>query len=64
MSDDDLLKVPEVAAIFQVDPGTVRRWISAGKLPAMKTPGGSEWRVRREDLSNETTGGGDDGDTN
>lgn len=30
----------EVAAIFKVDPKTVKRWITAGKLKAIKLPGG------------------------
>jgi len=29
-----------VAAIFFVDPKTVTRWATAGKLPAIRTPGG------------------------
>lgn len=30
----------EVADIFKVDPKTVKRWISLGKLKAIRTPGG------------------------
>ena len=30
----------EVAALFRVDPKTVRRWVLAGKLKAVRTPGG------------------------
>lgn len=35
-----LMKVPEVARLFQVDPETVRVWVREGKLNARKTPGG------------------------
>lgn len=30
---------------------TVRRWIEAGILPAVKLPGGREWRIRGADLN-------------
>lgn len=47
-SDNDYLSTTEVAALCQVAPMTVVRWIDAGALPAVRTPGG--WRrVRRED---------------
>lgn len=35
-----LLTPSEVAAIFRVDPKTVTRWASAGKLSSIKTLGG------------------------
>ena len=38
--DDAFLTAAEVALIFRVDPKTVSRWALAGKLPAIKTPGG------------------------
>jgi excisionase family DNA binding protein len=37
---DPLLTPGEVAAMFRVDPKTVSRWSAAGKLEAIKTPGG------------------------
>lgn len=35
-----LLTPAEVAALFRVDPKTVTRWASAGKLSAVRTLGG------------------------
>ena len=37
---DKLLTTAEVAALFRVDPKTVTRWANAGKLSAIRTPGG------------------------
>ncbi len=36
----ELLTPGEVAALFRVDPKTVRRWAQEGKLTWFKTPGG------------------------
>jgi excisionase family DNA binding protein len=36
-----LLKPKDVAAIFGVSPKTVTLWANAGKLPYVKTPGGT-----------------------
>lgn len=41
-----LLTVPEVAAQLRVDPATVRRWITIGRLPATKP--GRDYRVTQE----------------
>lgn len=30
----------EVAALFRVDPSTVRRWVRLGKIDSHRTPGG------------------------
>lgn len=38
--DDQLLTPAEVAAMFRVDPKTVSRWARAGKMTAIRTPGG------------------------
>lgn len=35
-----LLTPGEVAAKFRVDPKTVTRWASAGKINSIRTPGG------------------------
>ena len=43
-----LLDIPAVAAVCGVSEKTVRRWISAGDLPAAKL--GSQWRIRPQDL--------------
>jgi excisionase family DNA binding protein len=40
-----------VAAIFFVDPRTVTRWATAGKLTAIRTPGGHRRFVRSEVLA-------------
>ena len=36
----------EAAAIFDVDPDTVLRWIKSGEIPAIRTPGG-HYRIHR-----------------
>ncbi len=45
-----LMKVPEVAALFQVDPETVRVWARGGKLLARRDPGGRTFVFRRSDV--------------
>lgn len=35
-----VLSPKDVAAIFGVDPKTVTRWATQGKIPSFKTPGG------------------------
>ena len=41
MSEQEVLLTPsEVAQLFRVDPKTVARWATAGKLNAVKTLGG------------------------
>ncbi len=37
----------QVARLFKVDPSTVRKWISDGKIQGYKTPGG-QWRIPKE----------------
>lgn len=37
---DRLLTPGEVAKIFSVDPKTVTRWASAGRIGSIRTPGG------------------------
>ena len=44
-----LLSTAEVARRFQVRPSTVSRWVKAGKLAAVKTPGGT-LRFRSADV--------------
>jgi excisionase family DNA binding protein len=39
-SGDRLLTPGEVAAMFRVDPKTVTRWASAGRIGSIRTPGG------------------------
>jgi excisionase family DNA binding protein len=40
------LTTGEAAAIFDVDPDTVLRWIKSGEIPAIRTPGG-HYRIHR-----------------
>jgi excisionase family DNA binding protein len=47
---EQLLTVPEVAAVLRVDDNTVRRWIRRGRLHGMKLGGPGGYRVRRSDL--------------
>jgi excisionase family DNA binding protein len=50
-----------VAALFRVDPKTVTRWASAGRIGSIRTPGGhrrfreSEVREMLADLTSEAT---------
>jgi excisionase family DNA binding protein len=37
---DRLLTPGEVALMFRVDPKTVTRWASAGRIGSIRTPGG------------------------
>ena len=39
-SKDRLLTPGEVATLFRVDPKTVTRWASAGRIGSIRTPGG------------------------
>lgn len=52
MADDELMTVPEVAAMLRLNDQTVRKWLRDGKLPGIylgsRTAG---WRVRREDVT-------------
>lgn len=40
LSEKDLLTPAEVASMFRVDPKTVTRWATAGKLSTIRTLGG------------------------
>jgi excisionase family DNA binding protein len=40
VGSESLLTPAEVAQMFRVDPKTVTRWASAGKLTSIRTPGG------------------------
>ena len=46
--NSEYLTVKEVAALFRICTKTVRRWISAGDLPATRL--GRDWRIARTDL--------------
>ena len=44
----------EAAAIFDVDPDTVLRWIKSGEIQAIRTPGG-HYRINRNVFLNKMT---------
>jgi excisionase family DNA binding protein len=48
-SEDRLLTPNEVATLFRVDQKTVTRWAKAGRVPAIRTPGG-HWRFRESEM--------------
>lgn len=56
-----LLTPGEVASLFRVDPKTVTRWASAGRIGSIRTPGGhrrfreSEVRSMLANLTSEAT---------
>ena len=54
MPEDDQgrwLTVEQVAALFQITPETVRRWIRAGELPVLDIGGPKAgYRIKRSDL--------------
>lgn len=58
-STERLLTPGEVASLFRVDPKTVTRWASAGRIGSIRTPGGhrrfreSEVRSMLADLTSE-----------
>ncbi|GAA3246614.1 MULTISPECIES: BldC family transcriptional regulator [Pseudonocardia] len=60
-SEERLLTPGEVAGLFRVDPKTVTRWASAGRIGSIRTPGGhrrfreSEVRGLLADLTSEAT---------
>jgi excisionase family DNA binding protein len=60
-STERLLTPGEVATLFRVDPKTVTRWASAGRIGSIRTPGGhrrfreSEVKALLADLTSEAT---------
>jgi len=57
----ELLTSGEVAALFRVDSRTVTRWVTAGKIAAIRTPGG-HCRFRAEEVRRLLQGGGEGGE--
>jgi excisionase family DNA binding protein len=58
-ASERLMTPGEVAAMFRVDPKTVTRWASAGRIGSIRTPGGhrrfreSEVRTLLDGLTSE-----------
>lgn len=50
MTRSPLLKPRDVARIFDVEVTTVVGWARTGKLAALKTPGGQQYRFRAADI--------------
>jgi excisionase family DNA binding protein len=48
---DRLMKVSDVAEIFDVTSATVRVWIAEGILPAIKIGNGHYWRVYASEVT-------------
>jgi excisionase family DNA binding protein len=48
-SAEPLLTPAEVAQLFRVDPKTVTRWATTGRLRSLRTPGGHR-RYRESDV--------------
>jgi excisionase family DNA binding protein len=46
---DRLITPTEVADMFRVDPRTVSKWASSGRLKGIRTPGG-QWRFRESEV--------------
>ncbi len=55
-SPEQLLTPGEVAVMFRVDPKTVTRWASAGRIGSIRTPGGHR-RFRESEISRLLTDG-------
>lgn len=50
MAGGRLLTPGEVAALFRVDPKTVTRWATAGRIGSIRTPGGHR-RFRESEVN-------------
>ncbi len=55
MPEGELLTIAEVAERWKISRRTVERYIQAGKLKAVKLPGGA-YRIRPEDAEAALTG--------
>ena len=50
LTPDRLLTPGEVALMFRVDPKTVARWASSGRVGSIRTPGGHR-RFRESEIN-------------
>lgn len=57
-TSDRLLTPGEVAKLFRVDPKTVTRWATAGRIGSIRTPGGHH-RFRESEVRDFLEGGSD-----
>lgn len=48
---DPLMKVREVADLFDVTPATVREWLKLGIIKGVKIGQGHYWRIRRSEVT-------------
>jgi len=44
---EPLMKVRDVALLFDVEPATVREWLKSGELAGIKIGKGHYWRIPR-----------------
>ena len=49
-ADDDVLTTGQIAKICGVSPGTVAKWVDAGRLKGWKIPGSGDRRIVCADL--------------
>lgn len=48
MTEDNLMRIEELAAYLRVKKRTVYEWLKKGKIPAIKTVG--QWRFKKEKI--------------
>jgi excisionase family DNA binding protein len=49
-ASNPFLTVAEVAEHYRTSERTVQRWIREGKLPAVRVPGGRNYRINKADV--------------
>ena len=47
---NEILTTAETAELLKVDEQTVRRWAKVGRIPALKLPGGRDWRFEKTNI--------------
>jgi excisionase family DNA binding protein len=50
-SKNTMITTSEVASIFNVHPGTIRRWCEQNKLRSYRTGAGGRRRFKKEDIA-------------
>ncbi|GMA37807.1 hypothetical protein GCM10025876_41320 [Demequina litorisediminis] len=51
-----LLPLAEVAEMLCIEKSRVGVWVREGKVPAVRLPGGGQWRIIRDDLKAQARG--------